>query len=173
MEDFPYVVIKHTLRNINGLISGVKFRDGYAVVKKGSKIYNTIKKLPLIKNTQDYPLTHLKNLKFITRSLDIKLIYGKEIYNEYIKQITPIELEEKEAAVVEQHVAAAGLCAFKNQQGKLCDMVPTEESLKGYCKRHILEDELAVEKAGIRIPKIMTKSEKANFRERVLQALQR
>lgn len=173
MSEFTYVVIKHKLRNLNGLVAGVKFRDGYAVVKQNSKIYNTIKKMPLIKDTEDFPLIYLKNLKFITRALDVKLIYGRDVYNEYIKQILPIEQSEREQEEFKQHVEINKLCTYTTAQDKLCGMQAIPESIKGYCKRHILEDEEAVEKSGIKIPKMLTKQEKSEYREKVLYVLKK
>ena len=66
-RDKEFVVIQHKIRDINGMINGVKFRGGYAVVEKDSKTYINLKKLPMLKNAPEYPLTHLSNLIFVTR----------------------------------------------------------------------------------------------------------
>jgi hypothetical protein len=86
-SDKNYVVIQHTLKGVNYVINGVKFRDSYAVVEKDSKTYHFLKKVPVLRAAKEYPLTHLTKLPFITRSMDIKAVYGQDVYRRYLAEI--------------------------------------------------------------------------------------
>jgi hypothetical protein len=90
-----YVVLRHTLKGINGSIQGVKFRDSYAVVEKNSKVYHSLKKVPVLIAATEYPLIFLKNLPFITRSNDIKTVYGQEVYTKYLLAEKAFQENEK------------------------------------------------------------------------------
>ena len=74
-----YIVIKHQLRGINYRVKGVRFRDGYAVVEKGSKTHAELKKIPLLQNAEEFELLHLRKLRFITRTADVKAVYGTDV----------------------------------------------------------------------------------------------
>jgi len=84
--DRNYIVIQHTLKGVNHVVNGVKFRDGYAVVEKDSKTYYMLKKVPVLRAAKEYPLIHLKKLKFITRTADIKMVFGQDVYRRFIEE---------------------------------------------------------------------------------------
>lgn len=167
-----YVVIKHRLRDMNGNLCGVKFRGGYGVVEKGSKAYMQLRSLPLIKGQPEFPLLHLRKLPFVTRTQDIQVIYGRDIYYQYLHQLNAVVKEEQvvakeEAKVV--HVAAQG-CAAKTATGELCKFEAIKGSPSGYCRKHILTDERLVE-VGIEVPKRLTSKEKGEWKDRIIEKL--
>jgi len=171
-----YVVIKHTLKDANGLIAGVRFRGGYAVVEKGSKIYNKIKVLPLIKNQPELPLLSLRDLPFITRSLDIKLIFGSSVYQKYMEELHKVLSVEKEQKEVEDkvaHVEVKHLCSFITKENNLCINEKFDKSPSGYCKYHILLDPRIEEVTGLAIPKRLTKDERKGWKQKVVKALEK
>jgi hypothetical protein len=59
-SDRNYVVMQHTLKGVNYVINGIKFRDSYAVIEKDSKAYHLLKKIPVLRAAKEYPLTHLR-----------------------------------------------------------------------------------------------------------------
>jgi hypothetical protein len=168
-----YIVIKHTLRGINYNVQGIKFRDSYAVVEAGSKTYNELKKIPILKNCVEYPLIHLRKLKFITRTSDVKLIYGQDVYRKYL-EVLKKELDKEKAiqVIVEEkvHVEESPNCCFRTQDGTLCDMQALSGSPSKYCKRHILLDPKLME-IGYDIPKFMTKKERSELRDKISEKL--
>jgi hypothetical protein len=88
-----YIVIKHTLRGVNYVVNGIRFRESYAVVEKGSKTYAMLKKIPVLRQAEEFPLSHLRKLKFITRIADIKQVYGQDVYVKFLEA----EKQQKEA----------------------------------------------------------------------------
>lgn len=79
--------MQHTLKGVNYVINGVKFRDSYAVVEKNSKTYYMLKKVPVLRAAKEYPLSHLTKLPFITRTMDIKSVYGQDVYRRFLEEI--------------------------------------------------------------------------------------
>lgn len=170
-----YVVIKHALRDMNGNLVGVKFRGGYAVVAKGGKAYLQLKMLPLVKGQPEFPLIFLRNLPFITRTGDVKIIYGQDVYTQYLAQLhveidKEVVVREEEAVV--RHVEERNQCAYTTPKGVLC----THEIFKGspgkYCKLHLLED-TQLESIGIVLPKRLTKEQKKEYKEKVISKLEK
>lgn len=173
-RDREYVVLKHKLSDMNGNVAGIKFRGGYAVVEKGSKAYTVLKQLPLLKDSPELPLIHLRKLKFVTRTLDVKLIFGQDVYYHYIKQLN--EVVEAEKAVREEqaevaHVVNYHLCAYKTKSGQ-CGNEAMLGSPSNFCKIHIL-NEPGLEDLGFKIPKTMSKAEKKALKDRVIAKLER
>jgi uncharacterized protein (UPF0335 family) len=85
-RDRNYIVIKHSLKGVNHIVNGVKFRDSYAVVEKDSKTYFNLKRVPNLKATKEFPLLYLLELPFITKISDIKTVYGQDVYRTFLKQ---------------------------------------------------------------------------------------
>lgn len=169
-----FIVIQHKLKGFNQHINGVRFREGYAVVEKDSKVYATLKKLPLIKNAREFPLSFLKQLPFITRSMDIKLIYGAEVYEHFVKEYAVKEQEDKVQQKVEQEIThvESNKCAFRTlTTEELCKFDAHEHSPSGYCHKHVLDDPKLAE-LGIEVPKFMTKKERAAMKEKVISQLE-
>lgn len=170
-----FIVIQHKLKGFNQFINGVRFREGYAVVEKDSKIYSSLKKLPLIKNAREFPLSFLMKLPFITRTMDIKLIYGAEVYNHFVNEYAVKVEEDKVQQKVEQEISHVDSkkCAFRTvTTEELCKFDAHELSPSGYCHKHIL-DEPKLEELGIEVPKFLTKKEKAPMKEKVLNQLEK
>jgi hypothetical protein len=170
-----YVVLQHRLADMNGNIAGVKFRGGYCVVEKGSKSYISLKQLPLLKGGPEFPLIHLRKLKFITRTADVKMVFGQDVYYQYIKELNAVleaEKAVKEEQAEEAHVEAYSLCAHKTAKGSMCQFPAMEGSPSKYCKMHVLNDPKLVD-LGIELPSKMTKEEKKKYKDIVIAKLER
>lgn len=170
-----YVVIKHRLSDFNNNLLGIRFRGGYAVVEKGGKSYKAIKQLPFIKDQPEFPLIHLRDLKFITRTNDIKIIFGQDVYYQYLDQLNKVlEAEKiiKEQQKNEEHINVRSLCSHTTAKGTLCEHLAMPESPSKYCRLHILNDP-KLEEIGIKIPKRLSKDEKKSYKEKVLAKLER
>lgn len=103
-SDKDYIVMQHTLKGVNYVISGVKFRDSYAVVEKNSKIYYMLKRVPVLRGSKEYPLTHLSKLPFITRSSDVKMVFGQDVYRRYLEELNKDSEQQELAKKQEQEL---------------------------------------------------------------------
>lgn len=103
-RDRNYIVIQHTLKGVNYVINGVKFREGYAVVEKDSKVYNSLKKVSVLRASKEYPLTHLAKLPFITRTNDIQTVYGKDVFRRYLEEVEKESESQALAKKLEQEL---------------------------------------------------------------------
>lgn len=171
-RDKEYIVLKHKLRGINYVVQGIKFRDGYAVVEKNSKSYFMLKKMPILQSAQEFPLIHLRKLKFVTRTADVKMIFGQDVYRHYLNALSRElnkESDDKRLQEELEHIDLGG-CAVRGQNGELCQHDALPESPSGYCKLHILDDP-RLKDAGVTIPKYVTKEEKAPLKEKVIKQL--
>lgn len=169
-----YVVLQHRLKDMNGNIAGVKFRGGYCVVEKGSKAYISLRQLPLLKGQPEFPILHLRKLQFITRTMDVKMVYGNDIYYHYVRElnkVVEVEAEEREAAKEENHIKIH-LCGYRTAKGSMCQFPAMEHSPSKYCKMHILNDAKLIE-LGIELPAKMTKEEKKKYKEIIVAKLER
>lgn len=182
-RDRDYIVLKHTLRGVNYVMNGVKFRNGYAVVEKNSKVYNDLRKIPVLKAAQEYPLIFLNKLPFITRPLDVKLVYGADVYVQFLKQLD-VEVEKNKKLQEEQvqkdkieqeikHVEEHKRCSYRtisSNEQDLCKEQALEQSPSGYCQRHILH-EPKLQELGIDVPRFIPKKDKTAMREKVAKQL--
>lgn len=173
-RDRDYILLKHPLRGVNYIIKGVKFRESYAVVEKNSKTYNELLKMPLLKSCQEYDLLFLRKLKFITRSADVRMVYGEDVYRFYVQKLQA-ELEKE--AVVEHQVKeeihlSSELCKHRTAQDMLCKFPALEVSPSGFCKHHILDDPKLPE-LGIAVPRFIPKKEKVEAKEKVIRQLEK
>jgi hypothetical protein len=172
-RDRDYIVLKHTLRGVNYVINGVKFRNSYAVVEKNSKTYRDLKRIPVLKAAAEHPLTFLRKLPFITRPLDVKIVYGAEVFAQYLKDLDKELNKEAVEKKVEQeikHVVEEKLCSYKTVKNELCKEKCLEQSPSGYCMRHILEEPRLLE-LGIEVPKFIPKKEKWEMKQKVAEDL--
>lgn len=171
-KDREFIVIQHKLKNVDYTIQGIKFRAGYAVVEKNSKAYYMLKKMPILKEAKEYPLIHLRSLPFITRTNDVKTVFGQEVYVHYLKQLTEVvekEKEQREEKELVDRVEVRNRCSCVTKHGALCENEALEASPSGYCKIHILEDPRLSE-FGITIPRL-TREERLKFKEKVISIL--
>jgi len=137
-RDRNYVVIKHGLRGINSQIHNVKFREGYAVVDKNSKTYFQLKKFPNLRNAKEFPLTYLRSLPFITRSRDIEMVYGKDVFLSYLEAVSKdktdkeakdkLDREQREAS--EQAKREQDLSKKQEIEQKIAQLEQTLETTK-------------------------------------------
>lgn len=174
-KERDYIVIKHRLSDIDGFIEGVKFRRGYGVVDKNSKAYIRLKKLPLIKDGLEFPIIHLKKLKFIIRNRDIETVYGKDVYihfmNKYTEYMT-VKNEQDRVEAENQHLSDDVHCKYRKDDGELCKNEVCDVSPSQYCIPHLFKDP-QLESLNIKIPKMLTKDEKKELREKVIKKLTR
>lgn len=99
-RDRDYIVLQHTLKGVNYVINGVKFRDSYAVVERDSKTYYMLKRVPVLRGAKEFPITYLSSLRFITRQSDIKTIYGQDVYSVFLtRQSAKLEADKAEAEI--------------------------------------------------------------------------
>jgi hypothetical protein len=98
-----YVVIRHPIPNFkNTNVFGIKFTGGFAVVKRNSKDYHKIKKIPVFKKAREFPLEFLKKAGF--RGQDIQMVFGRTIFVHYMAALgfnpqgkpLPVEAEKVE-----------------------------------------------------------------------------
>lgn len=173
-RDVHYILLKHTLPGVDYVVSGVKFRGGYAVVEKDSKIYYNLKKIPILSKCQEFPLLFLKKLPFITRAQDVLTIYGKDVYDRYCEVLQAAQTEEKaakEQEVEKEHVEADG-CQFKDEDGSRCNHTAFKYSPARYCSSHLLKDP-ALAELGFSKPGRMTREETKEYTEKAKRFLQR
>lgn len=168
-----YVVIKHKLRDVNGTIHGVKFRGGFAVIDKNTKRFKELTRLPLLKQAPEFPIEFLRKLKFITRSTDVKIIWGQDVYYYYMKALAEVTAKEKEVNKIneeQKHIEETDKCNFRVPSGELCKNDALELSPSGYCKLHILRDPKLTD-IGFDIPKRLSKDEKKVYKEKLIKKL--
>lgn len=172
-----YVVLRHTLKGVNHVINGVKFRNGFAVVEKDSKTYRDLKRIPVLRAAKEFPLILLKDLSFITRPSDVKVVFGADVYVEFLKAYEAHNTKEAQESKIQEeiaHVVEHKKCSHRfTSNGKadeLCAMDALEQSPSGYCMRHLLQDP-RLQEFGIEVPKFIPKKEKQEWREQVSEKL--
>lgn len=169
-----YVILKHTVPGVNNVVNGVKFRGGYAVVEKDSKVYHQLRRMPFLQKASEMPLTFLGRLKFITRTSDIKMVYGQDVYLSYLAEL---EESKKVGAPEANKVAIAPVeppktCKFTTKRGTLCKYTAMPESPSGFCTLHILQD-TGLASLGIEIPEsaLASRKEKDKLTDQVIKKL--
>lgn len=173
-KDRNYIVIRHQLKDIEGMINGVKFRNGYGVVDKNSKLYTQLKRLPYLKNALEFPLIHLSSLKFITRDSDVEVVYGKDVYYHYARKkedYQQIKLVEQKQQEIQEHMESPTYCKYPNAKNGRCNNKLSELSPSGYCTKHILVDPKVEEVTGTRVPARLSKDEKVEWKKKILKQL--
>lgn len=105
-RDRDYIVFQHSIKGTNHIINGVKFRGGYAVVEKNSKVYYSLKKIPPLRDAKEFPITYLTKLPFITRPNDIRTVYGQDVYARFLAEeekakVLQIEQEKQHKLLAE------------------------------------------------------------------------
>ena len=172
-RDRDYVVILHKLRDTEGMIEGVRFRAGYGVVDKQSKTYSRLKKLPFLKDGLEFPLEHLKNLKFIIRDRDVETVYGKDVYVHYVRALVAHrhkQAEEEKIKQQEQHLESENLCKYRLDSGELCKNEKHEVSPGEHCLVHLLQDPM-LDVLEVHVPTRLSKDEKKEWRTKVIKKL--
>lgn len=166
-RDRDYVVVKHALRGVNYNIKGVKFRDGFAVVEKNSKLYYELKKMKPCAVVKEYPLDFIMELPFITRSKDIEMVFGKDIYHHYVTKLLAVKKQKS----LEEH-KLSDKCQHLIKEDQYCKNLAFEYSPSKYCQMHILSDPRLSE-FGIEIPeKIFGREYKKELTQKVLEHLE-
>ncbi len=126
-----YIVIKHFLRNVNYKINGVTFRDGYGVVERNSKAHRALRLIPFFKNGKELPLTELRNLKFITKTSDVRSVYGMDVYTHFLAAETALkekQTKDAEEAAIQQ--AAQEQAEREAEIKKLNEVQEAKEQIK-------------------------------------------
>lgn len=143
--DANYIVIRHSLRGINSTICGVRFRDSYGVVEKDSKKHNELKRMPVFKGNYEYPLIFLMRLPFISRPLDIKQVYGQEVYSKYVQAV---EVERQQAKLAKEQAEET------EQDQRKQDLVKKQELEQKLKEAQESEDLEKVEEISSEIPQV-------------------
>ena len=168
-----YVVIKHSIPNVNSNVMGVRFRNSWAVVEKNSKLHHRLKKLPMLKNSREEPLSFLKKLTFINRPLDVKLIYGADVYAKYVRlDQAIIKKEEEDLKVLGEklHLEDETKCKFRVESGSFCKSKVHTPEISSYCPIHLLNDP-RLEEINFTIPTAMDKKERKAIRKTAMNKL--
>lgn len=128
-----YIVIKHKLSGANVELCGVRYRDGYAVVAKGSKEHQRLKQIRLAVE-KEFPITYLRNLKFITNDRQVEIVWGKAVFSYYI---TKKKAKEEQPEALQTNIENC-LCSGHTALGTSCK----NEALKGFlfCRSHVIND---------------------------------
>jgi hypothetical protein len=126
-----YIVLQHALPGANLELCGVRYRDGYAVVARGSKEHGRLKQIRLA-ISKEFPITHLNTLKFITNDRQVEIVWGKAVFNYYVTK------KAAKANKPEQLNKTNCLCSASTALGTSCK----SEALKGYlfCRKHVSND---------------------------------
>jgi len=175
-----YIIVQHPLRDCSVKVCGVKFHCGYGVVEKDSKAYKMLKSMPLFRNAKELPLTVLKSLKFVTRSKDIELIYGKDIFITYQRELIEHnkkqEAQKFEETKSERNSQNSTKCKYLLLHNDYCSNEKVPGS-NGYCRHHILEDREILKEIGIEIPSYAGKEgfgkETATFLAKVCKKIEK
>lgn len=177
-KDRNYVVIQHPLKGTNNFINGIKFREGYAVVEKDTKNYKSLRQISILRTAKEFPLVFLKQLKFITKSTDVRTVYGMDVYEQYIKELVPhleeIKIQEEiieQKLEIEKHIET-NKCSHITMVGDVCTLESLEYSPSGYCVLHLLQDPKLPE-LGLEVPKFLTKQERKALRIKIINKLQK
>ena len=125
-----YIVIKHSLKGVNTDVLGIRYRDGYGVVAKGSKTHVQLKRIKLA-ITEEYPITFLENLACVTNDTQIKYIWGKPVYDYYLKQKFKVEHKDEIKVILDDLPQCEGKTAI-GEQCKRKSLTGTE-----WCKSHL------------------------------------
>ena len=141
---------------------GVRFRNGWAVVEKGSKTYHNLRKLPMLKTAREMPLSFLKQLPFITKPADVKMIFGADVYYKYVTaDVKAVAVEKVEAGLVADvvHKENDDKCHHRTRDGHLCKFDVEDSKVTHYCRMHILND-IRLKDLDFKIPVAMDKKER-------------
>ena len=172
-RDRKYVVLKHPLKGVNYSVQGVKFRHGFAVVEQDSKVHNMLKKMPILRNAEVLPLSFLTKLPFITRHIDIKIVYGQDVYRIFLQEAAQAQAAIDAAAKEEAeliHTLNDG-CQYRLKSSNLCQLIAIPNSPSQYCSKHFLDDPKFKELNIIIPTKFMTGKEEEKLREKILEQL--
>ena len=202
-RDHNYIVFQHTLKGVNHTVNGIKFRDGYAVVEKDSKTYFALKKIPVLKAAKEYPLLHLRKLPFITRTSDIRTVYGQDVYAKFvieaqlevalaaskIEEQRELELKAKQDLTVQLEEAKKTEDTAKVEEIKAAMPVIVNCCHRTHdgtlCKNEAVDfspsnhcefhilEDPRLSEMGIETKKFFTKAERKDFRHQVKNALKK
>jgi len=162
-----FIVVKHKLPKIETTVMGVRYREGYAVVEKNSKVYKSLKTMKMA-ITKEFPITYLDTLGCVVNSRQIQYIWGKEIYNYFLTQ--KLNTESKEPQALKEAREKIPYCEFTKPDGNQCK----SKSLKvsDYCKAHLKADERLAEDFA-NMPKYMEKADRKKYIDNLVQKLEK
>jgi hypothetical protein len=134
LRNLEFVVIKHKLKGLETELLGIRYREGYAVIAKNTKVYHELKK---IRNAIDaeFPITHLGKLACVINDKQIQYIWGKAVYDYYLKK----KFEVQNTPEIVKKLAEAPECEHIKEDGQKC----LSKAIKGasLCIHHIRFDE--------------------------------
>lgn len=130
-----FIVVKHSLPHFENTVIGVRYREGYAVVAKESPEHKNLKKMRPKAVVKELPITFLENLKSVINDKQVEYIWGKIVYQYYLKKKSQ---QESGIEKVQEGLNKLPTCAGETQDGTPCK----NKIIKGseYCRKHIYLD---------------------------------
>jgi hypothetical protein len=155
-----YIVVKHQLPGINTEVLGIKYVDGFGVVARGSKEHLRLKQVRMAV-VDEYPITFLSKIKSVVNKVQIKVLWGCDVYrcflqHEAIKEAQP---EEFKGAI------ETPFCCANKADGSQCKTASLRDFK--HCRSHIEQDEKI--KPLIKDMKMMPATEKRKFITEAIQ----
>lgn len=165
--DREFIVVKHKLTKIETTVMGVRYREGYAVVEKDSKVYKSLKTMKMAID-KEFPITYLDTLGCVVNDRQIQYIWGKEIYNYFLSQKLNSESTQPEA--LREAQAKLPFCEHIKDDGVQCKSKALKVS--DYCRSHLQSDERLVEDFAA-MPKYMEKADRKKYIDKLIKKLEK
>lgn len=134
-KDHEFIVVKHSLPGYEGEIHGVKYRQGYAVVIKNSRVYRDLKKIRPFAIKEEHDICKLADIKCVINERQIQYIWGKAVYD-YYKQV---KFKTDNPSDIRTIMENKESCAALTAKGTPCQNKVVDGST--YCIKHIQLDE--------------------------------
>ena len=154
-KDIEFIVIQHKIKGTNTEMLGIRYRDGYAVVAKNSKEHVRLRNVPRA-ICNEYPITYLRQLKFITNTRDIGYIWGRAVQQYYLAKLEAKILEPEEMVLFPEKPHCKGF----NKDNSACGN--DKLNCSDYCRKHLFLDKRLADDFANR-KKFMDSNEKKEF----------
>ena len=154
-----YIVVKHQL-GINTDILGIKYVDGFGVVAKGSKEHLKLKQIRMAV-VDEYPITFLSKLKAVINKVQIKVIWGSDVYRCFLQH----EAKKEDQPEPLKLAIETPFCIAHKADGSPCSSAALRDFK--HCRAHIEQDDKI--KPLIKDMKLMPVTEKRKFITEVIQ----
>ena len=133
-KNAEFIVIQHAIRGFEGELLGVKYRQGYAVVVKGSKTHKDLNKIKPRPVKAEFNITHLDNLECVINPRQIQYIWGKAVYDYYKK----VKFKTDNPTDIRVQLENSPTCKASKKDGSACMNKAIKHS--EFCKSHIQFD---------------------------------
>lgn len=155
-----YIVVKHQLTGITTDILGIRYMDGFGVVAKDSKEHKRLKQIRMAV-VDEYPITFLTKVKSVINKVQIKVIWGSDVYRCFLKHETKKESKPEQL----QKAVETPRCLGTKSNGNQCSSMSLKDFK--YCRAHIEQDEKL--QPYIKDMKMMPVKEKRKFITEAIQ----